>query len=273
MSTDCKGLIGIMKKYGIRASGIPLDSCRITRGYKLDRAGFTPKTVCIGIIPYYTPACDMNRTVSAYAVSKDYHLFIKETGEKIIAEASAAYPEYHFAVFGDNSPIDERDAAVKAGLGIIGRNGMLITPEFSSYVFLFEIMTDMLPDTLPVEPSYCEDCGRCRRECPYHFENDCLSAVTQKKGELTPEEESLIRKYGCVWGCDICQEVCPHTVKAKESGSIYTDLDFFKADALPCPTRETLSDEEDFKTRAYSWRPVKVILRNIDVIEKGNKND
>ncbi|MCQ2426922.1 MAG: hypothetical protein MJ137_00785 [Clostridia bacterium] len=269
----CSGVIRIMQKYGIKAAGIPIESCRLTRAYKLQQAGFEPRSVCMGIIPYYTPACDGDRTVSAYAVSRDYHLFIKEIGEIIIDEAKRLYPSSGFAVFGDNSPIDERDAAAKAGLGIIGRNGMLITEEYSSYVFLFELITDLLPHTPSDEPRYCAHCGHCKAACPYGFENGCLSAVTQKKGSLTPEEERMVLKYGSVWGCDICQEVCPHTEKAREAGTIYTPIEFFYDNPIPSPTAETLADAEDLKTRAYSWRPVSVILRNIELMEKNRHND
>lgn len=262
-------LTEIMKKHGIQAAGIPFGSCRLTRGYKLRRVGFEPRSVYFGLIPYYTRECDLPRSVSAYAVSKDYHLFIEETGALIEKEAKEAFPGAGFAVFGDSSPFDERDGAARAGLGVIGRNGMLITEKYSSYVFIFEIVSDVPPDREPVEPGRCPGCGRCAAACPFGMTGEnCLSAITQKKGGLDEKEKETVLRYGSVWGCDICQEVCPYTAAAKKAGTIYTDIPFFTGTALRFPDEKTLADSDDFAQRAYSWRPKDVILRNIRLFEE-----
>jgi len=87
----------------------------------------------------------------------------------------------------------------------------------------------------------------------------CLSAITQKKHK-TPEEEALLRKTGAVWGCDICQLVCPMNAAAA-----YTEIPFFKnsfADMLSAASIEAMSDEE-FALYAFSWRGRNVITENI----------
>ena len=97
----------------------------------------------------------------------------------------------------------------------------------------------------------------------------CLSSVTQKKGELTEDEITLIKKYGCAWGCDICQEVCPYTESAIKNNTIFTSIDFFKNDLTPSLHSheiEAMSDEQ-FSKRAYSWRGKSVISRNLRIIE------
>lgn len=97
----------------------------------------------------------------------------------------------------------------------------------------------------------------------------CLSSLTQKKGELSEDEEELIAKYSSAWGCDICQEACPHTRRAIENGTIYTGIGFFKSELMPMLTTDMidLMSEDDFKKRAYSWRGKGTVRRNLWILE------
>ena len=90
----------------------------------------------------------------------------------------------------------------------------------------------------------------------------CLSAVTQRKGEPTPEEEKAIRASGCIWGCDVCQEVCPMNrgVKSEPIGEFTSDCVF------------SLTGETPIKNRAFGWRGRGVINRNLEIIS-GKNND
>jgi len=133
-------------------SPVSLSESLITRGYKLDRCGFgkeSPLTALMIAVPYLTPA--ENRNISAYAVPRDYHLFYKELFDDILPRLREKYPEYRFFGFADDSPIDERQAAAMAGLGILGDNGMLITEKYSSYIFdairspIFLVPTSSVP--------------------------------------------------------------------------------------------------------------------------------
>ena len=253
-------------------SAVPLSLCRITRDYKLEKCGFTDfslLSVIIFAIPYYTE--HQNKNVSSYAVARDYHLFCARLFDNILPKLRVNYPNNTFAGFSDNSPIDERHAAALSGLGIIGRNGMLITKRYSSYVFLAEIITDLQLNTgADFKITYCDDCGRCSAACPKSECGECLSALSQKKGELTPEEQRLIRKYGSAWGCDICQEVCPHTEIARRNKTLCTPIPFFKNELIPIVTQDIINNmsDEDFRSRAYSWRRRETILRNLKILEK-----
>ena len=181
----------------------------------------------------------------------------------------SSYPTSRFECFADNSPIDERHAAALCGLGMLGDNGLLITEKYSSYVFLGEIITDYPIESEAQEIKHCLKCGKCQLACPMGSIGECLSSLTQKKGELSDTDSSAIRKYSCAWGCDICQEVCPYTIRAKRTGSIYTNVDFFKEELIPVLTSEMLQSmsDEDFSQRAYSWRGRNTILRNLRIIE------
>ena len=250
---------------------LPLSECRIVKPYLLERTGIESGTVIMMAIPYFSSACtDPNRNISAYAVSRDYHLFYKKLFERLLSELRKRFPQNKFAAFADHSPIDELEAAAKSGLGIIGKNHLLITPKYSSYVFLGELITDMeLPcHAHPVHE--CENCGKCMELCPAKECGGCLSALTQKKGELSQEEKELILKFGSLWGCDICQQVCPHTQKALKSHSIETPIPFFNEQSIPCLSSgivEEMSDET-FSERAYSWRGRETIIRNLKLAEE-----
>lgn len=252
-----------------KAGIISFSDCDIINPRVLDKMSFVPQSVIVGILPYYTHYCDLPKTVSAYALAYDYHLFIRELCENILDKAQQMYPSAHFSWFADHSPINEKLAAAKAGLGIIGEHSLLITPEYSSYVFLFEIFTDLVYHTKPHTVQGCERCEKCLAACPadLYDKTQCLSAITQKKGNLNQKEVSMIAEAGCVWGCDICQRVCPHTVKAIESGSIYSEIDWFNYNIKSAPTQESILDSEDFSKRAYSWRGTATILRNIDILK------
>jgi len=254
----------------------PLDKCVIKKQYLIDKAEIKDGFAVVFAIPYYTRACDECRNISAYAVGRDYHLFVKELEERMIPELKSAFPSTKFALFADHSPIDERDAAARAGLGIFGKNRLLITEKYSSYIFLGELIVGApLPGGYyeEKEPQYCENCGLCQKACPWLSGecDECLSAITQKKGELSESEKALIKKYS-LWGCDICTEVCPHTKKAKLDGTIYSPIKFFSENAISHLTYEKISDMTDgeFKKRAFSWRGRETILRNTEIAKKGD---
>lgn len=254
---------------------VPLDKCQITRPYKLTSFGNTdPSNLSAVIIavPYYARVGATN--ISRYAVPRDYHLFCDRLFGNLLPLLSQKFPQFKFCGFADNSPINERDAAALAGLGIIGDNYMLITEKYSSYVFLCEIITDCpIKHPSTCEIRYCEHCGRCRSACPMNETGVCLSALTQKKGELDEIERAAILKHGCAWGCDICQDVCPHTKHAIESGSIYSPIEFFGEELTPILSSKMIEDmsDEEFAHRAYSWRKKATIRRNLEILESGTQ--
>ena len=252
---------------------ISLSDCTLLRPYLLERAGITSGTAFLFAVPYYTTKCeDPTRNISAYAVSRDYHLFFKELFAQILPILQQRFPHNIFAGFTDHSPIAEAEAAVKAGLGYFGCNHLFMTDAYSSYVFLGEIVTDAVLQAEVHPPRTCAKCGACRRACPVGLEAaSCLSSLTQKKGELSETEEITIRAHACAWGCDRCQESCPVTKRAKESGSIYTSIAFFNESAVPHLSTAVLSamSDAEFEQRAYSWRGRAVILRNLTILEKG----
>ena len=236
----------------------------------IERAGFEPKSVILYLIPYYTTE---TVNLSRYAASLDYHLAISNINEGLKEILKAKFPEAKIKGYGDHSPIDERHAALISGLGIAGDNGLIINEKYGSYVFVGDVLTDILPENLgaesPTEIKCCEHCGACQRACPtgiLHGEGaDCLSAITQKKGELTENEKQLMREYSTLWGCDICQSACPHNKSPRK-----TPVRFFYENPITNLTRELLDSmsEDEFSRRAFAWRKRATISRNIDILSK-----
>ena len=253
-------------------SPISLADCKITKPYLLEKHGISLGTAIMIAVPYFSRACaDENRNVSCYAVSRDYHGFFKNLFDELLPLLQEKYPNHKFAGFADHSPIAEVDAASRAGLGMIGKNHLLITEKYSSFVFLACLVTDAIFSCKIHDTRYCENCGKCVSACPTQTSIvGCLSALTQKKGVLTTEDESTILKHGSVWGCDLCQLSCPHTQKAIRSGAIYSPITYFNENVIPVltlPILDQMSDEE-FASRAYAWRGRETIRRNLLLMSK-----
>lgn len=258
---------------------VSLSDCEIKRAYLLEREGISNGTAFIIAVPYLSKnALYAKRNVSLYAAPRDYHLFFEELFADIVPVLREKFPSNKFAAFTDHSPIDEVDAALKAGLGILGDNGMLICEKYSSFVFLGEIITDMKLDCAPHAMKKCEGCGACASACKGAFNSKkegCISHLSQSKADADGTLVCALKASGLVWGCDDCSLVCPHTKKAIADGSVFTGVDFFKQDVIPYLTSELILNmsDEDFAKRAYSWRKKEVILRNLEIFENSQRNE
>lgn len=246
---------------------LPFEECRIYNRRLLSRLDFSPRSVLIAALPYYTGAKEGN--LSLYARSKDYHLYTKELSNRLLPVLFDLYPKNHFALFSDHSPIDERSAAARSGIGLLGDNGLLITEKYGSYVFLCEVLSDLSSTDLPQSDqkkpssSECLHCGACKKACPCHFE-DCASGIGQKKGELTPEEQALVLKTGLLWGCDLCQTSCPLNNKVQK-----TVIPFFYEERIESLTPAILErlQGDAFQKRAFAWRGRTTVERNMAIFE------
>lgn len=215
------------------------------------------KSVIMAAFPYKVKA-EPPKNISRYAAVKDYHIVCAKMLNDASEQLKKAFPNNEFEVFLDNSPIPEVAAANHSGLGLIGKNGLLINKKYGSFVFLGEIVTD-LELNADQGGEKCLDCGRCICACPTNMcKANCLSSVNQQKKDLTDAQIDLIRKSGCVWGCDICSEVCPLN---KNCESTYID------EFINSYRNEFLADE-DMSERAYTWRGKSVIERNQKIVSE-----
>lgn len=221
------------------------------------------KTVIVACFPYLLDKDNYNGiNISKYAVVTDYHTVALSRLNSAVNKLKELYPDEEFAAFADNSPIPEVRAACIAGLGVRGLNSLLITKKYGSYVFIGEIVTTLQLDAENHAESSCTKCRKCIDACPSGaiMENGfdktvCLSEITQKKGELTEKEKELMILCGCIWGCDICQDICPMNKNAA-----VTEIDEFIFSPVP-----RVEEKCSLENRAYEWRGRKVIERNISL--------
>lgn len=178
------------------------------------------RSIIVAAFPYYHhDQFDGNLSrIAAYAHGDDYHEVIRRRLEHAVAELSEGNGDAGFRICVDTAPLFERYWAVKAGVGFIGRNRMLTVPGYGSYVLLGSVVTTLeLPVSEPCAMS-CGDCGRCVAACPsgalLGASCRCLSYLTiEYRGEFTPGTDL----HGRLYGCDICQRICPHNAAASET--------------------------------------------------------
>lgn len=234
---------------------------------------FTPKSAIVCLFPYYIEHSGPSN-LSRYTWGTDYHLVINEYLDKLIEKLQKMNTSAQFSIHCDTSPLADRYMAYLAGLGFYGKNNCFISPKWGSYVMIGTILT-----TLEFEPNTplgqsCMGCNRCITaclgQCLGHDEfkyDTCKSYLTQKKGDLTNEEETIIGKTPLVFGCDVCQEVCPHNqsipatpIPEFQHVEPYIDINEI----------ETLTNKE-FKAkyghRSFSWRGKKILISNQNIIE------
>ncbi|MDD5920518.1 MAG: DUF1730 domain-containing protein [Oscillospiraceae bacterium] len=252
-----------LRHWGVAAFAdtLPLLECRAK-----SRLPQNAKSVIVCLLGYY--AGERAHNISRYAWARDYHVLAEELLDPAVARMRAIWSAQEFSFFTDNSPIREVTAARLAGLGFVGNNGLLINPVYGTYHFIAEIVTDLwLEPSIPLE-SGCGECRRCLDACPAGAlspsgvdKSRCRSHITQKKGELTDWETEQVRKGGLAWGCDICNDVCPHNHPPCK-----TDLAVF------CRDLRGMIQEEDLpqlvQERAFGYRGVKVLQRNLRIIKR-----
>lgn len=235
-----------------------------------------PGAVLVAAFPYY--AGDAPGNLSLYARGRDYHLVLTEKLNTVCDVLRQKYPSYLFLPGADSSPLPERQLAWACGIGLRGQNGLLILPPWGSYVFLGTILTDC-PLEFSTRPpaNVCISCGKCAAACPggaldgavFHLSR-CLSDISQKKGALSPEEAALLSAQTCLWGCDLCQRVCPYN--ARPAMTPIPDFRENLISSLSPADLEGLTNRtlrEKYGDRAFAWRGPAVLRRNLALREHG----
>lgn len=213
----------------------------------------------ISLVLAYKPDSQMDGScrISQYAYGEDYHTRLKRMMFSLMAAIKEKYPNFEGRPFVDTAPISDRHWAVRAGLGWIGRNTLFVHPRYGSYCFLGEIVTSAVADNYDkmYSVSQCGECNRCVQACPNNAivtskfgaamvdARRCTSYNTiENRADTLPDE---LDTRGYVFGCDICQSVCPFNIQAPAS---------FHLDNERQRQLEGLADADEEKFRIFSKR-------------------
>ena len=215
--------------------------------------------------------------ISKYAYGKDYHEVIREKLNKLIELIKINVGEIHGRGFVDSAPVLERTWAQRSGLGWVAKNGNLINKQMGSFFFIATLITDL--DLVPDEPfakDYCGNCSRCIDACPTDAilpgkvvdGSKCISYFTIELKEMLIPGEMKGKFENWMFGCDICQDVCPWNRFSKPTNEIeFTPL----PEILDLSTAEwEMMTEEKFK-KIFDHSPLsrsklKGIQRNLKFI-------
>lgn len=237
------------------------------------------KTIISIAFPYlYKSDFKNSQGFSVYTQGKDYHTVVREYLNRICDYIEKNLGGKALALV-DNNTLPERYIAYLANIGFIGKNNMVITSKYGSYVFLGEIITN-----LELEPEEYEDkeksldsinlykecgnCNICMRECPTKAINEekrnnniCLSYITQKK-QIEDKWFSVID--GRVFGCDSCQKICPYNINAELSNiKEFTPFDHIEnLDLEEIISMDNKTFKERYAITASAWRGKALLQRN-----------
>ena len=176
----------------------------------------------ISLVYNYYPDEDLaeedNYKIAKYAYGKDYHFVIKQKLKALLAWMQEEIGEIHGRAFVDSAPVMERAWAQKSGLGWVGKHSLLLNRQQGSFFFLAELIIDLALEYDGPVKDYCGTCTRCMDACPtdaipepYVVDGSrCISYFTieLKAQEKIPEEFNG-KFENWIFGCDICQDVCP----------------------------------------------------------------
>jgi epoxyqueuosine reductase len=200
----------------------------------------------------------------------DYHTVLRDKLKKLETYIAEKVPGAKFKSMVDTGELVDRAVAERAGIGWSGKNCSIITPEFGSYVYLGEMVTNITfePDT-PMEDR-CGSCNKCVEVCPTGAlvqggqldAQRCIAFVTQTKGFLAEEFREKLGNR--LYGCDTCQTVCPEN-KGKDfhfHPEMEPDPEIAKPQLKPLLTISNRDFKEKFGRVSGSWRGKKPIQRN-----------
>lgn len=231
-----------------------------------------PKSIfVIGMSYYWDDPEEGIYKLSNHARGRDYHQILGEKLEALKRELEKDYEFFSYAQV-DSGDLYEKELGRLAGFGYIAKNGLLINERYGSYIFLGLLVTDIEVESYSKEVSgSCGDCKLCQEACPsgsikgdYKIDSSiCHSYLTQWKGEI-PES----KRIDYVYGCDICQLVCPKNHKIEKN--LHEDFKpkLRNLDGVNIEKMSNRQFKKEFRDYSFSWIGKKRIIRNKENIDR-----
>lgn len=224
----------------------------------------TAKSIVSLALNYYTPEKYSNEInkgkVSRYAWGKDYHLVIWQKLNELETELKELEPELETLSYVDTGPVMDKAWAVRAGIGWMGKHANVINPEYGSWFFIATIITNYEFEYSEIITDHCGTCTACIDACPTNAiveeyvvdANKCISFQTiENKDEIPVELKGKFDNW--IFGCDICQDVCPWNNKF----SVITSVkDFYPHNKEISFDEVLVLDNNSFKER-FAESPIK----------------
>ncbi|MCL6495018.1 MAG: tRNA epoxyqueuosine(34) reductase QueG [Ignavibacterium sp.] len=219
--------------------------------------------ISLGLI-YNTPFIHSDKNdygkISRYAWGKDYHLIIWDMLDKLETELKEIDPQFNSISYVDTGPVMDKVWAVKAGLGWMGKHTNVINRDVGSWFFIANIICNYEFDYSENIPDFCGDCTACIDACPTDAivqpylvdSNKCISYQTiENKNEIPSELKGKFENW--LFGCDICQEVCPWNTKF----SVTTLLKDFYPRSTELTYSEVMEMDDNTFKQKFADSPVK----------------
>ena len=212
------------------------------------------KSVISLIVSYYPQKVQPAELpqISKYAYGTDYHFVLKDKMQLLWNFIKEYIPELDGRMFVDSAPVSDKRCAVKSGLGWLGKNSCLINKEHGSFIFICELIINIELDyDEPYNSNFCGSCTKCIDACPTNAivqpgvidSKRCISYQTIENKEETIPEEFTGKFKNRIFGCDICQDVCPWNKKPTitKIGEFTPSEDLF---TLDLPAWKSMTKEE-----------------------------
>ena len=238
------------------------------------------KTVVSLLASYHHPTCNTQigvrdtPLIAKYAHGRDYHIVLKKKLKELFSFTFELIGEIEGEVFVDSAPVLDKAWAARAGLGWVGKNSNILNKSLGSCFFIAEMVIDVELGYDQPTTEHCGTCTRCIEACPTNaiyepYKVDatkCISYLTiEHKGEIDAEYHTDIQNW--VFGCDICQDVCPWNSKAK----LTQFLDFYpKQKILEHPFDELTEKEYNHLFEGSAVRRTKFegFSRNLEIVKR-----
>lgn len=247
------------------------------RAARLDPSERFPwaKSAIVILVPYASerpvaPRGALSHHVARYALGDDYHEVLDRILRKMEIAIASIAPDAKTWRYVDTGPLSDRALAAQAGLGWIGRNGMLIDDEIGSYVFIGTLLTSLHNDiSAATVADRCGACTRCLDACPTNAilpnrtvaSERCISHATI---ELRGPLPTTLPLDGNAFGCDVCQEVCPWNATPAAPHAAFVARDMYRATPLTDLLRMTQADFSSlFQKSAIKRAKLEGMQRNV----------